>query len=400
MALPQETTDAVFKKLLSLPENKTCVECGKTNPKWASATFGVFICLECSALHRSMGVHISFVRSCELDEWHHEQVSRMALGGNSRATSFFRARGAGSLRGKAKYTSKAADSYKKALDKAAADTPIDLKQYGGVGNVPSATTASAFDDFEWEDTIPVTPPLPVTSPSSLPHPSPSSVSVSPPRTSTASASHTLTYHGGDAPAKTAKKGVKKVSSDFFDDFDAESSSEEEPVNTRPTPSASAVVEPVRQSFSRLQFEESGRSPASASGNTRGRAAPTPKPAAPKADAAHSHTLWDDDDDFPSSGSGAKKSVYGGHSGSSSRGGGRSTYGNASSYGGSSGYGNDYSSPNNYSNNYNAPSANSYGGSSNASTGGGRRGDFFDDDDDWGSSRCDSYLIARSNFFTQ
>uniref|UniRef100_A0A3Q3WK48 Arf-GAP with coiled-coil, ANK repeat and PH domain-containing protein n=1 Tax=Mola mola TaxID=94237 RepID=A0A3Q3WK48_MOLML len=56
------------------PGNHLCCDCEEEEPRWASVNLGVTMCIECSGIHRSLGVHLSKVRSLTLDSWEAEQL--------------------------------------------------------------------------------------------------------------------------------------------------------------------------------------------------------------------------------------------------------------------------------------------------------------------------------------
>lgn len=83
--------DLAFVK--SLPGNEVCSDCGTKYPQWASVSFGTVICLECAGVHRSLGVHISFVRSIAMDSWTDSQLKLMKTGGNDKFNNFLKSKG-------------------------------------------------------------------------------------------------------------------------------------------------------------------------------------------------------------------------------------------------------------------------------------------------------------------
>lgn len=73
-------------ELLKQPDNSRCADCGAPDPDWASYKLGVFVCLTCSGIHRSL---YSRVKSIKLDFWEDEHVEFMKSNGNASAQAMY-----------------------------------------------------------------------------------------------------------------------------------------------------------------------------------------------------------------------------------------------------------------------------------------------------------------------
>uniref|UniRef100_A0A8C4JQQ8 ASAP1 protein n=1 Tax=Dromaius novaehollandiae TaxID=8790 RepID=A0A8C4JQQ8_DRONO len=64
----EELTRAIIEEVKCMPGNRECCDCSAPDPTWLSINLGILICIECSGIHREMGVHLSRIQSLSLDK--------------------------------------------------------------------------------------------------------------------------------------------------------------------------------------------------------------------------------------------------------------------------------------------------------------------------------------------
>ncbi|KAI8332434.1 hypothetical protein BC941DRAFT_402556 [Chlamydoabsidia padenii] len=79
----QDRHERILNELLKIPGNEYCADCRSKNPRWASYSLGVFLCVRCAGIHRKMGTHISRIKSLSMDQWTVEQIESIKNGGGN-----------------------------------------------------------------------------------------------------------------------------------------------------------------------------------------------------------------------------------------------------------------------------------------------------------------------------
>eukprot|EP01035_Chromulina_nebulosa_P019366 gene19366-25233_t len=82
--------DHILREIRQYPGNSKCCDCLSLDTDWGNVNHGTLICLDCAGKHRSLGVHVSFIRSLYMDTWNSNQIAMMRYGGNGQIREFFK----------------------------------------------------------------------------------------------------------------------------------------------------------------------------------------------------------------------------------------------------------------------------------------------------------------------
>jgi len=82
---------ARLNKLRARPENAACFDCTALRPGWAVLPHGIFVCIDCAQLHRSLGRHISQTKAVNTGTylWYEHEMKVMEDVGNAVAGRAF-----------------------------------------------------------------------------------------------------------------------------------------------------------------------------------------------------------------------------------------------------------------------------------------------------------------------
>lgn len=85
----EKVQEQFMSQMFAQPDNAFCADCTSRSPCWVSLNFGTFICFNCSGEHRHLGMHITRVKSCKIDNWSMQELQLFQSIGNAIANKYW-----------------------------------------------------------------------------------------------------------------------------------------------------------------------------------------------------------------------------------------------------------------------------------------------------------------------